>query len=316
MVLFFLFIQLSKFQKFIKNRFLLLKIILIIIFSIFAVICKTKISIIIKPNLDSIDFTLINQTFFNLVQKYKYLINYEKTLPDESPIWVMWYQGINNAPLIIKACINSIIMNAEKHPVFILDKNNYYKYVTLPYYILKKFQKGLFDITHFSDIIRMALLSNYGGYWIDSTYLINSPLKPINSSLFTLKLSSDGCFITKCLWAGNFIAITKNSFLATYAYNAFLFYWKNYNYLIHYFLIDYIIQVAYENEPKLRKMIINLPYVNCNIFQILDSLDNEYNNNTLFCNFNKLTWKKNWDLYNNTTKTIYKYIINNYKNNF
>ena len=54
---------------------------------------------------------------------------------------------------------------------------------------MDKFINNIFSITHFSDIIRMALLSKYGGYWIDSTYLVTSPLTKVNTSFFTLKLN-------------------------------------------------------------------------------------------------------------------------------
>ena len=45
----------------------------------------------------------------------------------------------------------------------------------------------------------MGLLFKYGGYWIDSTYLVTSPLKAINSSFYTLKLTHYYPTITKCL---------------------------------------------------------------------------------------------------------------------
>lgn len=205
------------------------------------------------------------------------MIKNEENISDDSPIWVMWYQGIKNAPPLIKACIHSIIVNKANHPIYILDKYNLVNYISLPKFILRKFYKGIFSITHFSDIVRMALLSKYGGYWIDSTYLITASLNYTKSSFFTLKLSQ--CFptITKCLWAGNFLAMSKHSFLSTYSYNAFLFYWKNYNSLIDYFLIDYIIYIAYQNVKELRNLIQKLPYIECNIFSLYKKLNNNYN---------------------------------------
>lgn len=227
----------------------------------------------------------------------------------------MWYDGIKNAPPIIKACIKSVIQNARKHPVYILDKNNYYKYITLPTFILRKFHKGIFSITHFSDIIRMGLLSKHGGYWIDSSYFITSPLISINSSLYTLKLSQCYPTITKCLWSGNFLGTSKNSFIATYAYNAFIYYWKNYNSLIDYFLIDYIIYIGYQNVSEFRKLIYKLQYIKCDIFKLVKILNEEYNRNLINCPFNKLTRYTELKMYNNSSKTIYGFIIDKYKVN-
>ena len=227
----------------------------------------------------------------------------------------MWYQKIENAPPIVKACIKSIIINSGKHPVYILDQNNFSKYISLPSFIMEKFNRGIFSITHFSDILRMGLLAKYGGYWIDSTYLITSPLITVNSSLFTLKLKH--CFpsITKCLWAGNFLAVSKNSFIATYAYKSFLKYWKKYNSLINYFLIDYIIYIAYQNVHEFRNLISNLPLIKCNIFTLCRSLNKNFNKAMVSCPFNKLSKKVNGTKFNNSIKTVYGYIIDKYKLN-
>jgi len=165
----------------------------ILLFS-YVLINIAKKGIIIKSKKKQLNWNIINYEFLNLIHKYEHLIKNEKNISEDCPIWLMWYDGIQKAPPIIKACITSIKKNSGKHPVYILDKNNYYKYITLPSLILRKFHKRIFTITHFSDIIRMGLLSKYGGYWIDSTYFITSPFISVNSSLYTLKLSQ--CYPT------------------------------------------------------------------------------------------------------------------------
>ena len=103
----------------------------------------------------------VKHDFEKLVNKYKHLIKHEENIPEDSPIWMMWYQGIEKAPPIVLSCIQSVIENRANHPVIIITKNNLKKYIKLPYYIIKKFKEGMFDVTHFSDIIRMALLHKY-----------------------------------------------------------------------------------------------------------------------------------------------------------
>ena len=73
----------------------------------------------------------------------------------------------------------------------------------------------------------------------------------------------------------------KNSFLSTYSDNAFLFYWKTYNLFINYYLIDYIILIAYENIQELRNLIQNRPYIECNIFSLYKYLNSTYNQSLL-----------------------------------
>ena len=114
------------------------------------------------------------------------MIKHEDNIDEESPVWMMWCQGIKKAPPIILSCIQSVIENRANHPVIIITKYNLIKYIKLPSYILQKFKKGMFDIIHFSDIVRMALLHKYGGYWIDSTYLLTAPFVNYNTSFYTL----------------------------------------------------------------------------------------------------------------------------------
>ena len=258
----------------------------------------------------------IKKDFKILVHKYDYLNKKEKNIPEDSPIWVMWYQGIKFAPPLVQACVSSIIKNRAKHPVHILDKYNLEKYIKLPSFISEKFNNRTFSITHFSDIVRLALLYKYGGYWIDSTYYISAPLTKCDSSFYSLKLTYDykhrnPLFICKC--SGNFLATPKNSFFATYGYLSFLYYWKKYNSLIDYFLLDYVIHIAYTNSFEFRTKVNNLPFI-CNIHSLVKVLNSEYKNSDFKCYINKLRWKNKYISIMNETQTNYGHIIE--KNKF
>ena len=82
-------------------------------------------------------------------------------------------------PDVAKACLNSIKMHADRHPVIVITEANHGDYVDLPDYIRTKVKQGKISLTHLSDILRMALLAKHGGIWIDSTVLI--PCKHFNS---------------------------------------------------------------------------------------------------------------------------------------
>ena len=123
-------------------------------------------------------------------------------------IWFCWFQGLDNAPDIVLKCYNSL-KNIGNMKIKIITKDNFKEYVTIPSYILEKYNKGLISNAHFSDILRLELLIKYGGTWIDSTvYCSNNqiPSYMLNSDLFlfqNLKPGLDGhcsrisnCFIT------------------------------------------------------------------------------------------------------------------------
>ena len=270
----------------------------------------------IKSNPQTLNWTNVEKDFTILALKYKYLIKNEKKIPENSPIWTMWYQGIKNAPPIVISCIKSIILNRGKHRVFIIDKYNIDNFIQLPSYIKEKLNNRTFSITHLSDIIRMGLLYKYGGYWIDSTIFITTPIISDNKTFFTLKKPS--CFkhpFINCKWCGYFFGTTKKSFISTYSYIAFLFYWKKYNSLISYFLIDYIIHIAYQKVEPFKNLIENLPFYKCNI-PLVKELNFEYNKTNFKCSFYKLTYKKNFMIFNGTKQTNFGFLIENYKLNF
>ena len=100
----------------------------------------------VEPNYTALNWKNIKKDFEALANKYSYLIKKEKNIEEDSPIWMMWYQEIEPAPPIVKACIQSVIVNRAKHPVHIISKYNLEKYVKLPSYLMEKFNNGTFII--------------------------------------------------------------------------------------------------------------------------------------------------------------------------
>ena len=116
----------------------------------------------------------------DLLSKYKNeTVNSQETIREDSPIWVMWWQGEEAMPDIVKICYASIRKNAGKHPVHLITAQNYKEFLTgYPYnpQIEQFFSKKMIGVTHFSDIIRFCLLYIHGGIWLDSTLYITKPI--------------------------------------------------------------------------------------------------------------------------------------------
>ena len=77
-------------------------------------------------------------------------------------------------PPVVKACYAAMKRCAGSHPIILVTQHNFADYVTIPDYIMEKQSRGIIDLTHFSDILRMMLLREHGGIWMDSTLLIPS----------------------------------------------------------------------------------------------------------------------------------------------
>ena len=119
------------------------------------------------------------RTLLNLEKRYakfieKYEVEDEKSKEASDFVWICWFQGMNNAPKLVKACYNSIKENMSNKQIVVLTLENIKKYVDIPAYIYQKFEEKVFSYTHFSDILRAAVLCKYGGIWIDSTVLCTS----------------------------------------------------------------------------------------------------------------------------------------------
>ena len=99
-----------------------------------------------------------------IISKYKkQTCNSCENINATSPIWVCWWQGKENMPDIVKACYNSIQRHACNHPVILITEENFRDYIDMPEYIINKQKEGYIDITHFSDILRMKLITKQGG---------------------------------------------------------------------------------------------------------------------------------------------------------
>lgn len=104
-------------------------------------------------------------------------------------MWVLWWQGIDKAPDIVKICIQSIRKNIGNRNLVILDESNFRDYTNLNPKYENLLNAGAISKTQFSDLLRLNLLYNRGGVWLDSTYLLTGELPNCISDLhfFTIR---------------------------------------------------------------------------------------------------------------------------------
>jgi len=96
-------------------------------------------------------------------------------LVGEKIFWQYWHQGINdNTPSIILKCLNSVERNKGEYRIILITAENMSDYIEMPDFIWEKLNTGGFNFTKLSDLLRLYLLSAYGGVWLDATiYLTN-----------------------------------------------------------------------------------------------------------------------------------------------
>ena len=105
-----------------------------------------------------------------------------RDLPEEVPahteprrVFTLWLQGKEQAPPLVRACLDSIRRNCGVELV-VLDGKTVFDWISLPDGIVRKWREGKIKAAHFCDICRVELLYRHGGIWMDATDYLGAPL--------------------------------------------------------------------------------------------------------------------------------------------
>ena len=167
--------------------------------------------------------------------------------------WSCWWQGIDKAPDLIKACINSLKRYLpDEVELIIITKDNYRDYVDFPKWLIDKVESGEITLTTFSDVIRASLLYKYGGIWLDSTILLTEAL-PIDFwdyDVFTIRE------LHYCL---PFMGGKPGQKFYRFLMEGFFYYYKNYKDTKYYLLVTYLLDIAMNKYPDIQEKYNKLP---------------------------------------------------------
>lgn len=277
-----------------------------------------------KKGLELFRNILNNKFYLKLLKKNKRLLQnstkQEIKEGKEIPkiIWFCWFQGIENAPDLVKKCYSLLQQNLKDYKILNITEKNFYEYSDIPDFIINKWKKGIISYTHFSDILRNNLLIKNGGYWIDSTVFISDTIPDLiqQSSFFLFQTYKPGCNGNRVNISSWFIGSVKNSPVLILTQTLLFNYWKKNNYLIDYFLYHNFLQMSlnyykdiYSSIPK---------YTNETTHFLLFELQKDYNedvfNNICSQSFaHKLTYKLPEDFDKNKYGSFYYYFVNDYK---
>ena len=251
---------------------------------------NTKIHKIIYKKLES--------DFGSLLEKYQDF--HEPCQYDSSsPVWVFWMQGYASAPFIVKKCLDSI-KKSTNHPVNVITSENLWTYYDFPIFIKDKYRKGIITHAQFSDILRMTLLAEYGGLWVDATIFIPNhiPEMVFQREFFSCKRKPiTSGYISEYRWTSFLNGCQKHCVIQKAVKELFFAYWEKYDYLIDYLLVDYFILIVYNSIPKAKQLIDNLPYNNEQIEELQNRMNMEYDMDQfheLICHTNTYFFKLSW----------------------
>lgn len=220
----------------------------------------------------------------------KYLIvsetDTEKEFHNKYPdtVWWLWLQGSENAPQIVKKCLETAYRYAavNGYKLVELSEANLFDYVSIPDYVVDKWRSGKIGNANFSDICRISLLAEWGGIWVDSTAYLTAPIDPeiLDADFFVFQASFLDLSATKI---SNWFIACKNpgNRLALAIRDSLFNFWK-YNDEINDYFIFHLIVAQLMTKSDLITEFENIPYYTNTYPQLLlTKLGSKYDENII-----------------------------------
>lgn len=186
----------------------------------------------------------------------------ERTAPcPQGPVWLCWWQGEEKAPDLVKACVSSVRRQVQDRPVVVLTEENYREYAAIPRWMEEKFLRGVISATHFSDILRLYLLAEHGGIWLDATVFCTGRPDGWDQPLWTVKRPgyahgspAVGRFATYAMGCDG-----EHRWIFALLRDLLLSYWESHDHLMDYLVLDYLMVLAMEAYPEVEEAFRAVP---------------------------------------------------------
>lgn len=182
------------------------------------------------------------------------------TVPKQ--IWICWLQGIEHAPKLVQQCVESVKKQCPDFQITILTEQTLFDYVSLPEDVVAKYKSGRLPFPQFSDIVRVALLAQHGGIWMDATVFMSGkmPEYVTEGPLFMFRTS----FLSpsKHVASNWFLASVPNHPVMLNMRDVLCEYWRRESFLRDYYIFHDLLGIAYQKHAQTRQCIDTMPYIN------------------------------------------------------
>lgn len=188
------------------------------------------------------------------------------SVPINKVIWQYWGQGFDNEDLPKVVCLAMKTVDKYKgdYTIIRLSDSSIKDYIDFPDFVYDKLNNKIFNRTFFSDLLRFALLSLYGGVWLDATVLLSStlPSEYLEQDFFAFQrlknLSHSGYWERSytAYWGGkvnllNAILLGKyHNIICNDILELMLYYWNTQDKVIDYFFMQLLFRVLVSDRLK------------------------------------------------------------------
>ena len=178
-------------------------------------------------------------------------------------IWFCWLQGMEQAPALVHVCHASLKRHLPDREIKLIDGENWRDFVELPGYVVRKWEEGRIPAANFSDLLRLELLIQYGGTWVDATVLCTGdpacgvPLSSyLDADLFLFQYTPEGT--TKGIRISNwFITSCTNNPVLMAVREMLYAYWKDYDCTLDYYMFHLFFEIVAREYPQ---QVAAMPY--------------------------------------------------------
>lgn len=258
----------------------------------------------------------------------------KKELIGKNIIWQYWGQGLDNLPKMVELYFSSVDTHAGDYQVIRITDENISEYIKFPAFVHEKRENGTFRPVFFSDLLRVALLSAYGGVWLDASILLTDELPEEYTNYSFFMYSRDPNSLNKNWgqqdthfyfnWRDEFkvkhlssIMFSKpNSVIAKTLSDLLLYYWENENKIEYYLFFQVMINELRESNA----IKFDFPIVDDTLPHLLQSKMNKQFNQSDYqqiisqTSIHKLTIHKNMNDKHLTKQTYYGFLKDKYLN--
>lgn len=175
-------------------------------------------------------------------------------------IYIYWDTGFKNAPEIVKICLQSWkIMN----PTWILVELNRYnlcEYISKTNMQFLQKQESKMTKTSFSDLIRLCLLKEHGGLWVDATLFC---MKPLNDWIHDSSSNGFFAFDNPLQQISSFFLYSHiDSPIIVKWFKEMKKYWMEREEMEEYFWTHELFRKCYQEDEKFQKNVDKMTKIN------------------------------------------------------
>jgi len=168
-------------------------------------------------------------------------------------VWTCWLQGFDKAPAMVQACQESMRRYIKDREIIQLTYENYKDYVTLPEHIELKYERGQIPPALFADLLRLEVLIQYGGTWMDATMFCTDP-GLLKKDSWLQEIMDCDLFMFQALRKGDprfygisnwFITARRGSLPLMVLRDVLTEYWQDYSVTLDYYMFhDFFFTIA------------------------------------------------------------------------